>query len=54
MFESKPTGSEKEFTIVTNAMISLGNNKTYSAKEYFEGLVNGITSDDWKNGFLPK
>ena len=44
----------KSYTIVTNAMVPLGNNKTVSAKDYFEGLAQGITADDWKNTFIPQ
>ena len=49
MFASE-LGSET-IKIVTNAMIPLGNNKVYSAREYFEGLAKGITADDWAKNF---
>ena len=52
MFETQQ--GTKSFTVVTNAMIPLGNNQTLSAKEYFEGLAAGITADDWKNDFIPQ
>ena len=52
MFKSQ-IGS-KSYTIVTNAMVPLGNNKVVSAKDYFEGLAQGITADDWKNTFIPQ
>ena len=52
MFKSQV--DTKSHTVVTNAMIPLGNNKTLSAREYFEGLEKGITASDWRNDFLPQ
>ena len=52
MFESKQ--SDKSYTVVTTAMIPLGNNVTVSAKDYFNGLAAGITADEWASDFMPK
>lgn len=52
MFESQVDA--KTYTVVTNAMIPLENNKTVSAIDYFKGLSKGITANDWKNEFVPQ
>ena len=52
MFESLV--GDKSYNIITTAMIPLENNKTVSAKEYFEGLAKGITADKWQKDFLPQ
>jgi hypothetical protein len=52
MFETKQ--ADKSYNIVTVAMIPLENNKTLSAKEYFDGLAQAITAEKWANDFLPQ
>ena len=52
MFESQV--GAKSYTVVTNAMIPLGNNATVSAKDYFNGLSTSLTAEDWANGFMPQ
>ena len=52
MFASKL--GDKTFNVVTNAMIPLGGNTTYTAREYFEGLEKGITSSKWEQEFMVK
>lgn len=45
---------EKSYNIVTTAMIPLENNVTVSAKDYFNGLSEALTADDWASGFIPQ
>ena len=52
MFETKL--SDKTYTLVATAMVPLGNNKTVSAVEYFNGLAAGITAEDWATEFKPQ
>jgi hypothetical protein len=52
MYESLVAG--KTYNILTTAMIPLGNNKTVSAKDYFNGLASAITAEKWTKEFLPQ
>ena len=52
MFQSE-LGS-KTYDTVTNAMVPIEGNKTYSAQEYFNGLSKILTAEKWRNSFLPQ
>ena len=45
---------DKSYNVVTTAMIPLENNVTVSAKDYFNGLSEALTADDWASGFIPQ
>ncbi len=53
MFKSQVSAT-KSFNIVTAAMVPLENNVTVSAIDYFKGLAEALTADDWATEFLPK
>lgn len=52
MYKSKQ--SDKTYSVITTAMVPLGNNKTVSARDYFAGLGTALTADEWNKTFRPQ